>query len=298
MYNRMYMINKMFSSEFISRSIRYIMSTIFGSFAIGIGLYNFAKVNSFPLPGINGIALLINHFFGIQIGIFSLLINIPIIIICYKFLSRKFVIKSIGTLLSTAFMVDVVCPLFPQFTHDTMLAAICTGLFLGIGNSIIFSNNTSGGGFDFVTMAIKSKKPYFSIGTLTFIISAIIITASSIAYRDITGLIYGVIIIFINATVTDQVLNKLNSGKLLLIITGKYHEIGEDICYEINRSATLITGKGIYTNNDSHVILCACSDRQMYEIKKIVAKYDKKAFTIVLNSKEVVGKGFIKQGSI
>ena len=289
---------KYLNKESLISLAKYLVANLAGGFCIGIALYNFAKVYSFPMSGINGITLLLNHFFGIKMGALSVLLNIPIILVCYRFLSKKFVIRSIGTLLMNSIIVDYVCPLLPQYTHETMLAAICTGLFLGLGYAIIFANNTSGGGFDFVTMSIRAVKPYFSIGSLTFIIAAIIITISSIAYKDSPGMIYGIIIAFICATVTDQILNKINAGKLLLIISGKYDEISDVINNDFNRSATLITGQGAYTHNDSHILMCACSDREMTEIKAKIEEIDNKAFTIILNSREVVGKGFLKENSI
>ncbi|MBR4875696.1 MAG: YitT family protein, partial [Clostridia bacterium] len=129
------------TKKLVIRSLKDMGINVAAALLIGLAVRNIASANDFPMSGINGIMLLLHHFFGTPIGLGSLLLNIPIIAACYRFLSRKFILKSIATLLTIALVVDLVCPLLPTFTADKMLACICAGTLLGIGSALIFANN-------------------------------------------------------------------------------------------------------------------------------------------------------------
>ena len=284
---------KKINKKLVIRSVKDMGINLISALFIGLAVNNFASANSFPMSGVSGIMLLLHHFFGTPLGLINLAVNIPIILICWRFLSRKFVFKSIATLLTITLVIDLVCPLIPTFTEDKMLAVICAGTLNGIGSALIFANNSSGGGMDFVTMAIKSRKPYFSIGSINFIVAAVIIVVSGICYRDFTGIIYGAIIVFLTSTIMDRILYRMNEGKLMLIISEETDRITEMINMEEDRSSTLINATGTYTGRESNILMCACSNREMYEIREQINEIDDRAFTIILNSREVVGKGFL-----
>lgn len=283
------------NKKLVIRSAKDMGINLVAALFIGLAVRNFASANDFPMSGINGIMLLLHHFFGTPLGLGSLLLNIPIIAICWRFLSKKFVFKSIATLITIALVVDLVCPLIPSYTGDKMLAAVCAGTLSGIGAAMIFANNSSGGGLDFVTMSIKSRRPHFSVGSITFTVAAVIITVSGICYHDFTGIIYGAIVQFISAMIMDKVLYSMHEGKLMLIISDRTNQIAAAINREAARSSTLINATGSYTGQDSDILLCACSNREMYEIREQINEIDDRAFTIILNSREVVGKGFLKK---
>ncbi len=277
------------------RSAKDMGINLIAALLIGLAINNFASPNDFPMSGISGIMLLLHHFFDTPIGIGGILLNIPIVFACWKFLSKKFVLKSIATLITISLVIDYICPLFPVFSEDKMLAAICAGVLDGLGIAMIFANNSSGGGFDFITMSIKSRKPYLSTGSIMFATNVIIITMSAIAYKDFMGLVYGAILAFIASEIMDALLYHMNEGKLLLIISTKPQAISQAINASENRSSTLINAMGTYSGTEHDLLMCACSNREMYEIRDQINEIDDHAFTIILNSREVVGKGFLKK---
>ena len=283
------------NKKLVVRSIKDMGINLAAAMCSGLALYNLAKANQFPISGVSGLLLLANHLFGVKLGVLGILLNIPIILICKRFLSKKFVLKSIATLLTMSLVVDTICPLIPVYTDEKILAAILTGTLMGFSGALIYSNNTSGGGLDFISMSIRSRHPYLSIGAINFAIGVVIIGVQAAVYKDFTSIIYGILIIFISATVTDRILSSVRAGKLMFIISAKSLVIAKVINDDIDRTATLITGQGTYTGNASHILMCACTDRQMYEIREKVNEIDPGAFTIILNSKEVVGRGFLKQ---
>ena len=140
-----------------------IMWELAGSIFYAIGIYNFALQAEFPMTGFSGISIILYRLFNISIGLSTVLLNIPVAILCCKLLGRKFFVSSIRCMLLSSFIVDFVAPLFPVYQGDRLLAALCTGVFCGIGYAMIYTRNSSTGGADFIIMAVKALRPHSSI---------------------------------------------------------------------------------------------------------------------------------------
>lgn len=259
---------------------------------VGIGVYNFAANSGFPLAGVAGIALIFYRLAGIPIGLGSILLNIPIVLGCYKTLGKDFFVRSVRSLLITSFLTDYVAPLFPVYSGDRMLAAICTGIFSGLGYALIFMNNSSTAGMDFVSMAIRAKKPHISLGKIVFALDVVIVLLGGIIFQDVDATIYGLIIAYLLTYVIDKIMYGIDAGKMTFIITENGSAIVDVIDRYTERGATILHGHGSYTGQDKQIVMCACNNKQMYIIKKKVKEVDEKAFLVVMESNEVVGEGF------
>ncbi|MDY6038812.1 MAG: YitT family protein [Eubacterium sp.] len=270
-----------------------VLYDIIGGIFIALGAYNFAAAAHFPLVGFTGIALITHHLFGLPIGAVSIALNIPVAIICYKILGKKYFLNSIKSLIITSAIIDYIAPKFPVYTGDTMLAAICTGVLSGIGYALIYMRGSSTGGADFIILTIKAKKPYMTIGRIAFIMDcAIVMIGAAIVSKSVNGLIYGILISYIISMVIDKLMFGLSSGKMALIVTDKPGEIAAGIDDVIERGATFLKAKGSYSEEDKSVVMCACSNKQTYRINEVINEVDPKAFMIIVESHEVFGEGF------
>ena len=240
---------------------------IVGGLLIGIGIYNFAANAKFPLAGISGIALILYRLFGIPIGMATIFMNVPIAIVCYRTLGKEFFLKSVRSVIITSVIIDYVVPLLPVYSGDRMLAAICTGIISGLGYALIFMNGSSTGGMDFVSMTVKALKPHISLGKIVFVLDCVTV-------------------------VIDKVMYGIDAGKMTLIVTEHGQEVADKIDEYIGRGSTLLKGRGSYTGIEKEVVMCACNNKQMYAIRKMVKEVDPKAFTVIMESNEVVGEGF------
>lgn len=274
------------------RLVYDLLIDIVAGILIGIGVYNFAANSGFPLAGVSGIALIFYRLIGVPIGMGSILLNIPIVLGCYKTLGKEFFIRSVRSLLITSFLTDYIAPLFPVYSGDRMLAAICTGIFSGLGYAMIFMNNSSTAGMDFVSMAIRTKRPHISLGKIVFVLDFIIVLLGGVVFRDVDATIYGLIITYLLSYVIDKTMYGIDAGKMTFIITENGQAVVDVIDRYIERGATILHGHGSYTKKDKEIVMCACNNKQMYIIKKMIKEVDKKAFIVVLESNEVVGKGF------
>lgn len=269
-----------------------IFVDVMGGILIGIGIYNFAANASFPLAGISGIALIFYRLFGAPIGWVSILLNVPIAIACYRTLGKEFFVRSVRTVIITSLIIDYVVPLFPVYAGSRMLAALCTGIFSGLGYALIFMNNSSTGGMDFITVAIKVKRPHLTLGKIIFITDAVVVAIGGLIFRDVDGTIYGFVITYLLSFVMDKIMYGIDSGKMTLIVTTKGQEVADKIDEYSGRGSTLLKGKGSYSGIEKEVVMCACSNKQMYAIRKMVKEVDPSAFTVIMESNEVVGEGF------
>lgn len=269
-----------------------MMFEIVGSFLVAIGIYNFAVASEFPMTGFSGIALIIYRLFGLQIGFTTVLLNIPVAILCYKLLGRRFFIRSLRCMLISSLMIDYLAPLFPVYVGSRLISAIYTGVLGGIGYAMIYIQNSSTGGTDFIIMAVKALKPYLSLGKIAFYSDVGIILAGGILFHDVDGIVYGMIINLLFAVVVDKVIYGINAGKCALIVTDDGKIIADAIDESCGRGSTILHGAGGYQQDRKDVVLTACDNRELYLVQQKVKEVDPNAFTIVLESNEVHGEGF------
>lgn len=263
-----------------------------GSILIAAAIYNFAVQAKFPMTGFSGISIILYRFFGISIGLSTILLNIPVSILCYKLLGKKFFLRSVRALIISSIIIDYVAPLFPVYTGDRLLAALCTGVIGGMGYALIYMQNSSTGGMDFITMAVKVLNPHIPLGKIIFLSDVIIILIGGILFRDIDGIIYGMIVSFLFSISIDKLMYGVNAGKLTFIVT----EHGAKICQVIDdcsqRGSTILKGQGGFQGDEKQIVMCACSNKDMYAIQTAVKAADPNSFLIILESNEVHGEGF------
>lgn len=270
-----------------------LLVDVIASIAIAVGVYNFALNANFPIAGFSGIAIIIYHLTGIPVGIGTLMLNVPVAIFCYKFLGRTFFLKSLKTIIISSVFMDYIAPMFPVYEGSRLLAALCMGVLCGFGYAVIFMRGSSTGGQDFISVAIKKVKPHMSLGVITAVqdVSTILL-GSILIFKDVDGFIYGLIVTYIMALIMDKILYGMDEGKMTLIVTEHGEELSVQIDEYTGRGSTILSGMGSYSKKKKDVIMCACNNKQMYTIKKMAHAIDPKAFTIIMESNEVVGEGF------
>lgn len=130
------------------------------------------------------------------------------------------------------------------------------------------------------------------MGKIAFCSDIGVILLGGILFKDVDGIIYGMIVNYIIAIVADKIMYGMNSGKMTLIVT----EQGQKVCQVIDdccqRGSTILHGEGGYQGDEKQVVMCACSNKEMYAVQQAVKDADPQSFMIVLESNEVHGEGF------
>ena len=269
-----------------------LLLEILGCFISAAGIYSFAVAAEVPVTGIAGISAILYRLFGLPMGLSNVLINVPIVILSYKLLGRSFLLRSLRCMILFAVFTDYLLPVMPVYTGNRLLATICGGVVGGIGDALIYMQNSSTGGMDFITMAIKAKRPHLPFGNLTFGAALAVILLNGVVFRDVDSIIYGLMFNFIVAAVINKMMFGFSSSMLALIVTDDGKAACEEIDRVADRGSTILQGRGGYGGQPKDVVLCACSNKQLYEIEHTMQTLDPGCFIIMLQSNEVQGEGF------
>lgn len=263
-----------------------------GCFISALGIYSFAVAAGVPVTGVTGICAILYRLFGLPIGIATIVLNIPIVLFSYKKLGRAFFLRSLFCMIMFAVYTDTILTHLPVYQGDRLLATICGGVIGGIGDALIYMQNASTGGLDFVTMAIKVKHPHLPFGNLTFAAALAVIVLNGVVFHDVDSVIYGLLFNYLVAAVINKVMFGFASSMLALIVTDNGKAACEEIDRVADRGSTILHGQGGYNGDPKDVVLCACSNKQLYEIEQAMKQLDPHCFIIMLQSNEVHGEGF------
>ena len=273
-----------------------LLYDIAGSILYAAGIYTFAGNAGFAPGGVSGLALILNYLLGLPVGTVTLLFNIPLVAISYKAVGRTLLIKSAKTMAISSLFLDVIFPYIPMYTGSRLMAAICSGVFLGAGMALFYIRGSSSGGIDFLALTIKKKKPHMTMGVITLLIDLVVILLGWPVFGDIDAVLYGVAATGVSTIVIDKILYGTGAGTLAIIITGKGREVAVKIGENVKRGVTTLPASGGYTGMHRDVLLCACSKAEAYLVKSAVQETDAQAFLMFTETSEVFGEGF-KRGT-
>lgn len=269
-----------------------ILYDIAGSILYAAGIYTFAGNAEFAPGGVSGLALILNHVWGLPVGTVTLLFNIPLVIISYRSVGRNLLLKSARTMLISSLFLDVVFPSVPMYTGNRLMASVYSGIFMGAGMALFYMRGSSSGGIDFLALAIKKKKPYMSIGVITMLIDLVVILLGWPVFGDVDSVLYGVASTGVSTIVIDKILYGIGAGTLAIIVTSRGKETAAEIRKRARRGVTSMKAVGEYTGTQRDVLLCACSKAESYLVKSAVQETDAEAFVMFAETSEVFGEGF------
>ncbi len=275
----------------IKNSILEILGTILGAFIIAIAVSLFLLPNKLSSGGIAGIATITYYLLNIPMGISMLIINIPLFLMSILKIGKTFFVKSIIGTISLSFFIDILDKLTP-LTSDKFLACIYGGILMGVGTAILLKVNSSTGGTDLFSYLAKIYKPTIKVGEIIFLIDIAIVALNMIFLREIEIGLYSAIAIYIMGKIIDILFEGIYFTKLIYIVSDNAETIAKEIGENIGRGTTGIYGKGMYTNTDKLILMCAVTRKDIARTIQIIKKIDKKSFVIITNSREVLGLGF------
>jgi uncharacterized membrane-anchored protein YitT (DUF2179 family) len=263
-----------------------------GSVIVAVGIKAAIIPHGMITGGFSGLGLLC--YYGSDIltpGIWYLILNVPVFIIGWKFISKRFLYYSLyGAGILTLFM-DLV-----NFTFDITdpwLAALAGGTLVGAGAGIVFRSLGSGGGNDIISILLNQK---FSlrIGTYNFMFNFVLF-AGSFGYLDTDIILYSMATSYIASQAIEYCMGLFNQRKMILIISKDPVSIADEILKKMQRGATFLKGRGAYTGEDKEVLLTVANTYQIKRIEEIVFNIDPEAFMITENTFNVLGKGFSRR---
>jgi len=270
-----------------------IFFDIIGSFALAVGIFCFAEQADIAPGGMSGVAIMLKYLFDVPVGLMTFFLNIPLLILAWKYISRKFTVKTLKTLLFNTIILDyVVTPYFPQYAGDRMLSSIFGGIFMGVGLAFIFMRGSTTGGTDIVSHLMELRFPHVPIGTMLMIIDCAILSASVLVFGNLESGLFGVVALFCQTRVIDSVVYGLDKGRTVMIMSPRNREIAARIIDEMEHGATFLEGRGAYSGKEMEVLYVVVRVPEFHQLKQITYEEDPDAFLVVSEANQIIGEGF------
>lgn len=278
----------------IKKYIYEVFLLIIGCFIMASGTSFFLLPNQLSSGGFAGLSTIAYYLLNIPLGTTMFALNIPLFILGYIRIGKKFLIKTLLGTTILAIFIDILDKL-PPLTQDRFLGCIYGGIAMGIGTAIVLKSNSSTGGTDLLSYIIRSYKKNYRTSSLIVGVDTLIIALNVIFFKNIEIGLYSAIAIYLMGKMIDIIFEGVNFTKMMFIISDKYEKIAKEIGNKVDRGSTGIYAKGMYTNEEKIMLLCVGSRNEIARIKQIAVSIDKKAFIIISNARETWGKGFKKE---
>ena len=276
--------------------IRMFSLTVLGSAIFSLGFDLFLQPHQINVGGVSGVAMLLTTLFGRgSVGLFSLLINIPLFLLGGHHLGRRFFLGSLAGALACSLFLDLFAAL-PVPQTDVMLGALYGGIFSGIGIGLVFLGGASTGGTDILAKLLRRRFRTLPLGRLMLAVDLSVITMTGIVYHDISKTLYSAVPLYVSSVVMDALIYGLDYSTVALIISDQFSAIIQAIEEKLDRGVTILDGHGGYSGAPKQVLLCAIRRQQVPLLKDLVREIDPVAFVILQEAHQVLGEGFRRNG--
>lgn len=288
----------------VFKTVITLLLTVIGSCLLALSMHIFTLPAKFAPGGISGIASIIQIIAGFPAGYSMIIFNIPLIILSFIYLSKKFSwLSLLGIALASGFLqlFDYINMYEYINTNETIISALAGGVLSGVGVGLMVRSEASSGGTEIVSLLIQKKFTSVSIAWLVLFINIVIITIGGILYYTllemppadvITIMIFSFMQVFVSAKTMEIILNGLSSAVKFEVITQKPQELSQAIIEKLKRGVTIIESYGCYSKGKNSYLICVVTRMQISPFKRLLKIVDPNAFAVSINTREVLGTGF------
>lgn len=270
-----------------------LFSIAIGSLLLAVAIQGIMIPANLLTGGMTGLAIVLEFISKIDVWVWYAVLNIPLVIAGYKYVSRRFIVYSIfGAAALTLFLAVLKNMDFGM--DDLFLATVLGGVLTGLGTGLIFRSKGSTGGADIIAVIIR-RFWGFSMGQ-TLLVFNILVLCSSLLVFNFEKTLYAAVAIYIASKVMDTVVTGFETTRTAMIISGQNTDIAREIINNLHRGCTYIEAQGVYTNEEKQIVLVTVAKTQLPTLKEIVFDIDQQAFIIINETIEVFGRGFSRGG--
>ena len=242
--------------------------------------------------GIVGVSMIVSQLSGLHLGILTIILNIPFVLMGFKRLGMRFLVKAIYAMVLFSVFLGVFKDM-KAVTDKEILVVAFGGVLLGIGVGLILRYGGCLDGTEIVAMFL-SKHVEFSVGQIVLFFNIIIYGVAGLLFGPDRAL-YSLLTYFITSKVIDIVENGMEQGKSVMIITDHGKDIADKIYSQLGRTCTQMEGKGMVSNGKKTVLYCVITRVEVPAIKKIINDADVSAFMTISDVSEIVGNHIKKR---
>lgn len=278
------------------RGIHFFLTINAGLILTAVAIVLFKTPNHFAFGGTSGVSVILSTLFPeLPVGAFMWIINIVLVVLGFIFLDRKAILWSVYSSFALSGYVSLFEMLFPgasttSITGDMWLDLCFAVALPAIGSAMVFDIGASTGGTDILAMILK-RHTTLEIGRALLLVDIGIVCIAAVLYGPRVGL-YCVLGLFAKTLVVDKAIESIHLRKVCTIICREPHAVEKFIVQELNRTATISRGYGAFSGNCVTVIMCVLSRREAVKLRRFAREVDPNAFITIVDSSEIIGKGF------
>ena len=290
--------------------IKLTICVLISSFLVSIASYSLIAPNDFTIGGVTGLAILINLATDGRVpqSLLLLCFNVPLLVLAFIFVRRKFVVLSIMNIGMQTLWLTVFEQFIPDFQiaftdggpASKIFAAIAAGLCIGSATALALKVGGSTGGADIIAVLIQKKVGATSIAFMILCINVVVVGASFFVFYDNTmPIAYNLLPVmlsvfesYIESKTNEAITNGFQSAREFRIITDKPDEMAKALMKELRRGVTALPATGMYTKITHTMLLCVVSRRQVGTLKRVMKQIDPDSFAVMSNVSQVLGLGF------
>jgi len=281
----------------LKKSYRYsvgwnLMLLTVGSLIFMVGINGIVVHHSFIPGGLYGACLLLyQQTAWLSPGLLFFAINIPLCVLGWFMVSRRFVLYSVYTAAVITVLSEII--IVDLGIHEQIYAAIAGGFIVGAGGGIILRSIGSSGGLDIVAIILNK---YYNIGIgKFFMFFNCVLFAFVFAEHSADVFVASILLVFISSKALDYFLTFFNQRKVVYVISDRNTDIAAVITEKMQMGATFIQGKGAYSGKEKQILMAITNNIQLKKLEETVFSFDEHALFIVENSFDVIGSSFRKR---
>ena len=274
---------------------------ILGAFLYAAGINLFVVPAGLYTGGVMGLCQVIRTILtsvvGLDFGSFDVagliyyLLNVPIFIIAFTRIGRKFFAKTLVTVTAMSAFMSFIPAV--KLVDDVMAACVVGGIVSGAGVGIVLRMSSSGGGMDVIGMLLTKWKKDFSVGKVNLLVN-LVLYGSCLFLFDVPVVIYSVIYAAVYSVAMDKMHTQNINVEVTVITKADTVELEREVFGELGRGITKWVAQGAYTGEESHILYIMLSKYEVNRLKSMIHESDPQAF-IVVNEGVNVDGNFLKK---
>lgn len=295
------------SKKRVMLELQSLLIMLCGAFCLSLAMYMFMLPSKFIPGGVSGITVIIQTLSGFSASYSMLILNAPLVILAFIFLNKEFAFKTmLGIAMTSAFLaIFRAANMYEYFNqNEVWLSALAGGVLGGVGIGLLVKGGGSSGGTEVLSLLVQKRYIASSMSTIILIFNIGVVVLGSVLYMTIGGMnlqmgittiICSLIQVFLGSRCIEFVLNGLKYAVKFEIITNKGEELKTQINTRMHRGVTILSCEGGYTGDKRDMLICVVTRTEISAFKRIMKEVDKDAFVYAINTREVIGKGFVKR---
>ncbi len=252
------------------------------------GFSIFVSANDLLPGGVWGISALVSRFTPLPMSALIIAFNAPLLLWGWRRMNLRFAVYTLYVVLLQSLLLELLPQHLPQYTGDTMLACLFGGLLEGLGGGLIVRRGGSAGGTEIAAIVLRERLDA-SPAYLNLALDVVIITLAGVVF-GLELAMYTLVEHVVFSVVFSQVLEGVNRGRCLMIVTERREEIVRRIMAELHRGVTVMQAKGGWTQREKAVLYCVVTRMEMAPLKEIIRQEDPDAFVCITGTHEIFGR--------